>query len=79
MNDKYKRKISFNRYKKIVSRKLFFFENLPVNTKINKNHLIALRSNVGIPSRNFKEVIGRKLNQNVQKYEIITRKKISNF
>lgn len=55
-------------------RSLFYIKNLSKHSKLSKRDLISLRPAIGIPPKNYNQIIGKRLNYNVEEGQIVKMK-----
>lgn len=55
-------------------RSLFYIKNLSKHSKLSKRDLISLRPATGIPPKNYNQIIGKRLNYNVEEGQIVKMK-----
>jgi len=61
---------------KWARRSLIAKENIEKGSKITKNNIWSIRPGTGIPSKYFDKVISKKINKNIKKGELLTKKHI---
>ena len=57
---------------KTFRRAVFLNKDCPKGYRIKEKDLIALRPNIGLDSRNYKKIIGKKLKRKIKKLEKLT-------